>query len=198
MPGFTRALAVALAAAAAVVPASARADDAKTFLADTRRFDSLRSFRLDLDAVSPTAGPTSRVLTYVAPDKLRIDVGFPKGVEVVVIGKRVWVRGVDGKWHTEAVRPGSDPLAELHAFSNPARGLQDQVVTFVGTRQLDGVATHEYRLAAKPKPGLIGRTTQIWIGVSDGYPHRVELRAGPYQSTARYSAFNRPLSVSGP
>ena len=184
-----------LCAAATCAPLAARADDTNAFLADTRRFSSMKSFRLQLDSVSPTAGTTSETLTYVAPDRLRVDMPA-KDFVAVVIGRYAWLRGRSGHWKKVEMAPGADPLAAVHDTSVIAERVGGRRVRFVGTQRLDGDAMHVYEIDAPPRKGYSAKTERVWIGASDGYPHRIEQHNGAYASTAIYSSFNRPFSVS--
>ncbi len=191
-----RAVATGLALLVACAPLAARADDSGAFLAEAHRFTAMQSFKLEIDAVVPS-GTTKKYLTYVAPDKLRVDEPA-KNLAVVVIGKLVWLRTADGEWRKETLAPGADPLAAVHDPSAIVKEMKGKTVKFGGTEKLDGVDTHVYDLAARPKPGYSAITTRIWIGVRDGFPRKIVQHNGPYSSTARYSDLNGALSVSGP
>ncbi|GAC1302290.1 MAG: hypothetical protein NVSMB19_11470 [Vulcanimicrobiaceae bacterium] len=187
------ALAVALLATA---PSAARADDLQAFLNDAHRFTAMHSFRLQIDAVAP-AGSSTKYITYVAPNKLRVDEPAKKRA-VVVIGKLVWLRTADGKWLKEELAPEADPLGAVHDPSVFVKEAKGKSVTFAGVQQIGGVATHVYELAAGARPGSQATSTRVWIGVRDGFPRKIVQRTGPYSSTATYSDLNGALSISGP
>jgi hypothetical protein len=56
------------------------------------------------------------------------------------------------------------------------------------------------RCACTKSPGrheaLFLAKERIWIGVDDGYPHRIVQRDGAFVSTGTYSKFNQTFSVA--
>jgi len=174
----------------------ARADDMNAFLRESQRFTAMRSFKLQINTTTPH-GSSSKYLTYVAPNKLRIDVPTEK-LAVVVIGTLVWVRGSDGKWSKQKLAPGSDPLGAVHDTSVIAKQVKGATVTFVRNEQLGTVPTHVYKLQPPQKRGYRAKTTQIWIGTTDGFPRKIVQQNGPFSSTATYTDLNGALSISGP
>jgi hypothetical protein len=158
--------------------------------------EGLHSFKVRLTDTTPQ-GSTSRDVTYVAPDKLRVEiVGSP--MVVVAIAHNVWLRGQNGQWQKAQYAPGVDPLTEVRATFDIARQMKGPGVHLEGIARLNGRAVKVYDIDPPAKRGYEGRTTRFWIGADDGYPHRIEQRKGPYVFTAVYSAWNQPLSVSGP
>jgi len=156
----------------------------------------LHSFKLRLTDTTPQ-GSTSRTITYVAPDKLRVEiVGQP--TVVVAIAKNVWLRGENGQWQKAEYAPGVDPLTDVRDTFNLAQQLSGPGVHYKGIAHMDGGAVKIYDIDPPAKHGYEGRTTRFWIGANDGYPHRIEQRKGAYVFTAVYSAWNQPLSVSAP
>jgi outer membrane lipoprotein-sorting protein len=189
---FAAALAPAVAFA---VPTPARADDANAFLADTRRFATMKSFRVELDSTSPTTGTTAETLTFVAPDKLRIEMPARNFV-AVVIGQYVWLRGPSHTWKRVQMAPGADPFAAVHDTNAIAERVRGRTIRLLGTQTLDGAPMHVYEIDAPPRPGYSAKTERVWIGALDGYPHKIVQRNGPFASTATYSSFNRLFSIS--
>jgi hypothetical protein len=191
-PAWRFACALALLAYAA--PLGARADDRQAFHNDTRRMLHMHSFRMRLIELSPQ-GMMAREMTFVAPDKLRVQIAASPMV-AVLIGTNVWIRAADGTWKKSADRLPGDPLAAIHDTFTFATDLQGRTVRFIGTRREAGVASHVYEIDAPKKPGYTAEAARIWIGVADGYPRRIERRNGPFASTAIYSDWNKPLTVS--
>ena len=187
---------VAGAALALVRPLAARADDTYPFLVDARRFRLLTSFRVQLDARSPDLGQTSEFITYSAPQMLRVVIPAKKTI-VVVIGRYAWGRGPAGRWKRVTLAHGADPLAAVEDTTDIANRLNGRTIAIVGTQTLDGLPMHVYDLSAPPRNGFAGETERIWIGVKDGYPHKIVEHRGETESTAVYSSFNQLLSVSG-
>jgi hypothetical protein len=181
-------LACALLLIAAATPAAASTS--------AQPLPGLRSFKVRLTDTTPQ-GSTSRDVTYVAPDKLRLEiVGTP--LVVVAIAHNVWLRGQNHQWQKAQYAPGVDPLSEVRATFDIARQMNGPGVHLEGVSRLNGRAVKVYDIDPPAKRGYEGRITRFWIGVSDGYPHKIEQRKGPYVFTAVYSAWNQPLSVSGP
>ncbi len=146
---------------------------------------------------SSPQGSTSRLITYVAPDKLRVEiVGQP--TVVVAIAKDVWLRGQNGQWQKAEYAPGVDPLTDVRTTFNLAQQLSGPHVHFRGTTRMDRETVKIFDVDPPAKRGYEGRLTRFWIGANDGYPHRIEQRKGPYVFTVVYSAWNQPLSVSAP
>jgi hypothetical protein len=154
----------------------------------------MHSFRMRLIELSPQ-GVTAREMTYVAPDKLRVQIA-PSPMVAVLIGTNVWIRAVDGTWKKSTDQLPDDPLAAIHDTFKFATDLQGRNVRFLGTQREDGVATHVYEVDAPKRPGYSSEDARIWIGISDGYPRRIVRHNGPFASTAIYSDWNKPLSVS--
>lgn len=179
-------------AAVAVAPLAARADDSKRLLAE-EHFTTIRSFQLAMVYHSPK-GEFDKQLTYVAPDKLRLEIPSQK-IVAVTIGKYVWVRDPANKWHKEASPAGKDPMDVVHSLTKVADSIKGKTVTYVGKESLDGVETHVYRLQALPKPGYSSISEKLWLGI-DGYPRKIVQSNGPYTLSATYSEFNAPLNVA--
>jgi outer membrane lipoprotein-sorting protein len=193
----SKALVTLGACAAVAFPLAARADDSKAFLADTRRFPSLRSFRLQLDTQSPASGETAETLTYMAPDELRVEMPA-RNFTAVIVGSFVWLRsgGRTAHWKKVPMAPGADPLAAVHDTNAIAERVRGRTITFVGTEPLDGSPMHVYEIDAPPRTGYSAKTERIWIGARDGYPYKIVQRNGKYASTAVYSKFNERFAVS--
>ncbi len=189
-------IAFAVTFSAALLPLGARGDDRNAFLTDAHRFTAMHSFKLQIDSVGPATSST-KYLTYVAPNKLRLDEPSRK-LAVVVIGKLIWLRTANGKWQNERLAPGADPLGAVHDPSIIVKDIDGKTIKYDGARQFDGVPTHVYDLAAAPRTGRSATTTRIWIGVRDGFPRKIVQRNGPFSSTATYTDLNGALSISGP
>jgi outer membrane lipoprotein-sorting protein len=164
--------------------------------ADAPALAPLHSFRMLLVDATPQ-GTASREITFVAPDKLRIEVPESSMV-LVAIAKNVWLRDRDGRWQKAEYAPGVDPLADIRPTLDIAHELTGPRVRYAGLEKLDGVPTKVYDIVAAGRSGTSATTTRIWIGASDGYPHRVRVRSGETEFTATYSSWNQALSVSGP
>jgi outer membrane lipoprotein-sorting protein len=138
-------------------------------------------------------------MIYVAPDRLRID-AVSEGMRAtrVVIGKLTWVKFGEGKWQKVDLPANVDPFANIRDANTLAKNIRNYVVRFVGTQSLDGKSMHVYDYAAQPKKGFSAKQSRIWIGIDDGFPHRIVQQNGPLKATLTYSRFNAPLSVSGP
>ncbi len=178
--------------AVASLPLAARADDSKRLLAE-QRFTTIKSFKLDMIYRSPK-GEFDKTLTYVAPDRLRLDIPKQK-LTAVTIGQFVWLRDGQNHWHKAQAPKGKDPLATVHSLTEIASAIKGKTVTYIGSEDLGGVETHVYRLQALPKPGFTAISEKLWLGV-DGYPRKIEQHNGPFSMRATYSQFNAPLSVA--
>lgn len=181
----------AVAVALIAVPLQARADDSKRLLAE-EHFTTIKSFHLAMTYHSPQ-GELEKQLTYVAPDRLRVEIPAQKLV-AVTIGGFVWVRDPENKWHKQR-SGGRDPLDVVHNVTKVADSIKGKIVTFVGDESLDGVPTHLYKLQAAPKPGYSSISEKLWLG-TDGYPRKLVQSNGPYSMSAVYSDFNAPLNVA--
>jgi len=188
---FTCALACATVVSAPLV---ACADDSQRLLSEVR-FTTIKSFKLDMLSHSPQ-GAFDKQLTYVAPDRLRLEIPTRKLV-AVTIGHFVWVRDPEKKWHKEALPAGADPMAAVHSLTQLSRSVKSKTVTYVGDETVDGVKTHVYKLVAPPRRGYSAISEKLWLG-TDGYPRKIEQRNGPYSMRATYSDLNAPLNVAGP
>ncbi len=184
-----------VAALAIAVPRQARADDATSFAADTKRFATLRSFRLQIDSISPDAGISSERLAYVAPDSLRVDMPA-KHFTAVIIGQYLWLRGRTGRWHRARMTAETDALAAVRETAEIGRHVSGKAVRLIGDATLHGDPMRVYEIAAPGRDATTGATERIWIGTRDGYPHRIEQRDGAFASTATYSSFNQLISVT--
>ena len=185
----------ALACAAVIsAPLAARADDSQRLLSEVR-FTTIKSFKLAMAYHSPR-GEFDKQLTYVAPDRLRLEIPTQRLV-AVTIGHFVWLRDPSDKWHKEKSPAGADPMAAVHSLTQVAQSVKSKTVTYVGDETIDGVKTHVYKLVAPPKRGYSAISEKLWLG-TDGYPRKIEQRNGPYSMLATYSDLNAPLSVAGP
>jgi len=190
-----RTITCALAAATvAFAPLAGRADDSQRLLSEVR-FTSIKSFKLSMLYRSPR-GRLDKELTYVAPDRLRLEIPA-QGLVAVTIGNYVWVRDPAKKWHKEQLPPGADPMAAVHGITQVEKSIKSKIVTYVGEETLAGVKTHVYKLVAPPKRGYSALSEKLWLGV-DGYPRQIVQSNGPFSMHATYSDLNAPLSVAGP
>ncbi len=180
--------------ALAFAPLAARADDSQRLLSEVH-FTSIKSFKLDMLSHAPN-GVFDKKLTYVAPDRLRLEI--PKrNIVAVTIGTYVWIRDPQNKWHKEELPPGVDPMAAVHSLTEVSKSIKSKIVTYLGDETLGGVKTHVYKLVAPPKPGFSAISEKLWLGI-DGYPRKIQQSNGPYTMLATYSDLNAPLSVAGP
>jgi hypothetical protein len=179
----------------AAMSTSARADDAHRLLSDAKNFSSLRSFVLQIASDSPTRGPRSETLTYVAPDFLRVDVPSRK-FSAVIIGSYLWVRRAPGRWHRAQLTDASNALDAVRTTSSLATRIGGKRVRFLGDATLAGKTMRVYEIAGPPRRALPPAKERIWIGVDDGYPHRIVQRDGAFVSTGTYSKFNQTFSVA--
>jgi hypothetical protein len=186
---------VSCAIAVAVVRTGARADDAERLRNDARNFASLRSFVLQIASDSPAEGPRSETLTYVAPDSLRVDVPSRK-FSAVIIGSYLWIRRGSGRWHRAQLTDASNALDAVRATSSLAARIEGKRVRFLGDATLAGKTMRVYEIAGPPRGSLPLAKERIWIGVDDGYPHRIVQRDGAFVSTGTYSKFNQTFSVA--
>jgi outer membrane lipoprotein-sorting protein len=156
----------------------------------------LHSFRMHLVDATPQ-GTLRREITFVAPDKLRVEIPESSMV-VVAIAKNVWLRQPNGSWQKAEYAPGVDPLADVRVTMNIAQQLNGPQVHYRGLATLGGAPVKVYDITLTPHPGIAPPATRVWIGARDGYPHQIQQRNGPLVFTAVYSAWNQPLSVSQP
>ena len=190
-----RTITCALACATTIfAPLAASADDSRRLLSEVR-FTTIKSFKLDMIYHTPQ-GEFDKVVTYVAPDRLRIDIPTRK-MAAVTIGRLVWIRDADNKWHKQELPAGVDPMGAVHNLTQLSQSVKSKIVTYVGDETLDGVKTHVYNLAAPPKHGFSAITEKLWLG-ADGYPRKLEQKNGPFTMRATYTDLNAALSVSGP
>jgi outer membrane lipoprotein-sorting protein len=176
------------------VPGPARADDGRAMVADAHRMAQARSFKMHVVEQSPL-GKSFKDIVYVAPDKVRVALG-DTGLIVVVIGNDVWLRGADAKWTKAKLPPEQNPLTTVRDTTAFADNLAGKTVKALGSQQLDGVATHLYRIDVTGKAGYSVKSTRVWIGAVDGQTHKIEERNGPFVATTTYSDWNAPLSVT--
>jgi hypothetical protein len=181
--------------AIAAVQTGARADDTQRLLTDAKNFSSLRSFVLQIASDSPAEGPRSETLTYVAPDSLRVDVPSRR-FSAVIIGSYLWIRRGPGRWHRAQLTDASNALDAVRATSSLAAGIDGKRVRFLGDATLAGKTMRVYEIAGPPRSSLPLAKERIWIGVDDGYPHRIVQRDGAFVSTGTYSKFNQTFSVA--
>ena len=186
---------VCCALAVATVPATARADDAERLLSDAKNFPSLRSFVLQIASDSPADGPRSETLTYVAPDSLRVDVPSRK-FSALIIGSYLWVRHGSARWHRAQLTDASNALDAVRATSSLGARIGGKRVRFLGDATLAGKTMRVYEIAGPPRSSVPPAKERIWIGVEDGYPHRIVQRDGAFVSTGTYSKFNQTFSVA--
>jgi hypothetical protein len=119
-------------------------------------------------------GTIQNVLEYVAPDRFHLT--SSSGSETIIIGDKTYQRLKGGKWMLFPVNIGSI-VAE---FRDPkyldqlTQQLTD--VQQVGTDTLNGAAMTVYTYKTDQKAGDIAvtSTVKLWIGVSDGLPHKQE------------------------
>ncbi len=181
--------------AVAAMPTSARAGDAERLRNDAKNFSSLRSFELRIASDSPTEGPRSETLTYVAPDSLRVDVPSRK-FSALIIGSYLWVRRGTAHWQRAQLTDASNALEAVRATSELAARIDGKRVRFLGDATLAGKTMRVYEIAGPPRGSLPLAKERIWIGVDDGYPHRIVQRDGAFVSTGTYSKFNQTFSVA--
>jgi hypothetical protein len=186
---------VSCALATVAVQTGARAGDTERLLNDAKNFPSLRSFVLHIASDSPAEGPRSETLTYVAPDSLRVDVPS-KNFSAVIIGSYLWVRRGPGRWHRAQLTDASNALDAVRATSSLAARIDGKRVRFLGDATLAGKTMRVYEIAGPPRGSLPPAKERIWIGVDDGYPHRIVQRDGAFVSTGTYSKFNQTFSVA--
>jgi len=186
---------VSCALALVAVQTSARADDVQRLLNDAKNFASLRSFELHIKSHSPADGPRSETLTYVAPDSLRVDVPSRK-FSAIIIGKYLWIRRGRERWHRAQLTDASNALDAVRETSSLAARIDGKHVRFLGDATLAGKTMRVYEIAGPPRRSLGPAKERIWIGVDDGFPHRIVQRDGAFVSTGTYSKFNQTLSVA--
>ncbi len=186
---------VCCALAVATVRTSARADDAERLLEDAKHFTSLRSFVLQIASDSPANGPRLETLTYVAPDSLRVDVPSRK-FSALILGSYLWVRRGNARWHRAKLTDASNALDAVRETSSLATRIDGKRVRFLGDATLAGKTMRVYEIAGPLRSPMPPAKERIWIGVADGYPHRIVQRDGAFVSTGTYSKFNQTFSVA--
>jgi hypothetical protein len=122
-------------------------------------------------------GTLQTVLEYVAPDRFHIVAG--SGSETIIVGDKTYERPRGGKWMPFPVDIGGiiAQFRDLKYLDQLAQGLTD--VQRVGTDTLDGTPMMVYALKTDQKLGDIEviSTDKLWIGISDGLPHRQEIQS---------------------
>jgi hypothetical protein len=190
-----RALAFVAALLAFAVPRAAFADDRARLIAQLHGFAHPQSFRMHVVETSP-AGTSTKDVSYVAPDKVRLVLGNT-GLVVVVIGDNVWLRRIDGSWQKAHLPAAQSPLGTVRDAISFADRLPYVRVTALGRRTLYGIPTDLYKLDTRKSSGYSIKTSRLWIAIG-GYPVKLEERNGPYLATTTYADWNRPFDVSAP
>lgn len=177
---------------------AAAGDPAQAVLDASARFSNVRTFQASMRLERPGATPAIHsTLTFVAPDRYRLQ--MPEG-EQTIIGDTFFLHA-NGEMRQVPAPPGllaqwRNPLpagTDLHGISVEDRG----------PAQIDGTQVRHYLLLAGAEGG---DRLQYWIA-ADGLPRQIQ-REGqangqPYRITLQYTRLNDPalrvdLPAAGP
>jgi hypothetical protein len=147
----------------------------------------------------------TRLIEFVAPDRLRLVDEAGASPAVVVIGSRGW-RQVDGRWQADD-GSASAMAGALATMGNPAvvSGLAEKIseVRDLGGETLNGEAVRlfQYSTVTGPAEAPITSTTKLWVRSADGLPVKQEVYgnlAGGAATTVQFFEYDPGLSIEAP
>ncbi len=169
---------------------TASADPYADLQLSEKKFFALRSWHADLT----TAGQTLS-MDFVAPNRFREL--MPQGMSMVLIGQSGWMQ-IAGQTHP---LPAS-MMGMFNARVQTIRtlGLQGDLaknftITYTGAQGVNGVSARTYHLVKKRDSGY---TIDWWIASKTNLPLESLVKDHGRTITIVYSAFNAPISISGP
>ena len=174
-------------AAATAAPADATTNPREEAIAALRKFAQMRSYHADMHVVWPN-GEAARKVDFVAPDRMRLDMG-DAGIQTVV-GDAMYmtVRG-----HSKKIPLPAGTLAQWRDPGNLEAGDAGISVEAQGVADLDGIAARKYSVRyTAPRPIEL----TLWVG-SGGLPLQMQVTGGETAqfrttTTIRYTRHDDP------
>ena len=148
---------------------------------------SVKSFRMHVS----TAGAPEVTVEVVMPDRYHINTGQ---AEMIMIGNTTYIK-MGNTWQKMNIPGGGASAFNPDTFSPKTFATQLQNlpdVKFLGADTVDGVPCTVYQIT--PKGGGSASTTKFWIGVGDGFPHKIESGA----ATITFTDFNGNITINPP
>lgn len=126
-----------------------------------------------------------------------------------MLGTEGFMRPVGGAWRKTQIDPRSFEVSRTRdqlLIENLSKA-KDEDVKLLGQEDLDGSPSLVYQYGFSGAPGLpVLSQTKVWVGASDGMPHRVEMNAGAshegtqlgIKQVTTYSDYNSDFRVEAP
>lgn len=146
---------------------------------------SVKSFRAH---VTTAGAPGEITMEVVMPDRFHINTGQ---AEMIMISNTTYVK-IGNTWQKMNIPGGAggfnpDSFSPKN-FETQIQNLPD--VKFLGADTVDGVPCTVYQIT--PKGG--GTSSKFWIGVGDGFPHKIESA----NATITFTDFNGNITITAP
>lgn len=176
-----------------------------------------RSYRMREVQFSTGEGAGFSTITmwkYLAPDKYHAAVETPgagvKG-ELILLGGVGFAKAVDGQWQRKQFEPGRIEL-EVARLRNSQliddlTKAREADVKLAGQVELDGSTMLIYQYSyAGPREEVTRYPAEVWVGVRDGLPHRIEVGWGAnqkglqfsFKTTTSYFDYNADVTIEAP
>ena len=128
-------------------------------------------------------------MEMVMPDRMHMT---SQQFEMILIGSTSYVK-IGPTWQ----KMNLPQTIDVNQFSpktyqTALQGLPD--IKILGPDMVDGVPTIVYQFGAAGAGASPATTTKVWVGVTDGFPHKIESGT----ATITFSDFNTPITINAP
>lgn len=152
---------------------------------------------------------------YLAPDKYHATVETASGGsgkdEIILLGGVGYAKTQDGQWQNKQFGPERIELeyARLRnaVLIDHLTRARDADVRLAGQVELDGstMLIYQYSYAGPPEQ-VTRHPAEVWVGVRDGLPHRIEVGWGTtqkglkfsFKTTTSYFDYNADVIIEAP
>ena len=146
---------------------------------------SVKSFRARMS----TTGTPEMTLEMVSPDRIHMS---GSQFEMILIGNTSYVK-IGNTWQKMNLPQSVDVnLFNPKSYQTQIQGLPD--IKLIGPDTVDGVPTMAYQFGTTLKGQSQSTTTKIWIGIADGFPHKIETGG----TTITFYDFNANIAINPP
>lgn len=187
----------ATATTAAQAPSSGNTGD--TLLKAFTSWGSVKSFRAKMTVSGSPAAAQTMTMEMVMPDRMHMT---SAQFEMIVIANTTYLK-IGNQWQKMTLPQSQSFDVNLFNPKNYETKLQNPGalpdIKILGPDTVEGVPTIAYQITSPAQSGTPTATTKVWIGVADGFPHKIESGTSTGTATIIFSDFNSPaINITAP